>query len=82
MKTPVICLRCLNEIDIFEPKSRSENYGGPVFWACPHCGKLYKFTRIINIEPVNDNQFESKLSEDDYGKQVIKDINYKTTSHV
>lgn len=43
------CIRCNNLFDSSIPEINAECYGGCKTYACPLCGKLYVFTRIVNL---------------------------------
>jgi hypothetical protein len=59
------------------PELNAEFYGGPVYYACPHCGKLYRFNRIVTVSPCNDDEFYSNKEEDDWLNRIVKDKDYR-----
>lgn len=69
------CIRCNCEFDDYKPERNCESYGGPVYYACPHCGKLYKYSRIVIVNAVDDSEYSSK-EFDDWGSKVILDKDY------
>lgn len=70
----MICVRCKNNFDNSIPERNTENYEGLSYYACPHCGKLYRFKRIIVSQPVDDVNIYNK--EDDWGNKIVKDKDY------
>lgn len=71
------CIRCEKEFDEYAPYRNAECYGVFVLYACPHCGKLYSFQRIVQIESAES--FAINKEEDDWGHKVISDeLYYKT----
>lgn len=62
----MICVRCKKEINDAIPEINAENYGGPAYWACPECGKLYVYNRIVVCRPVEDSEYASCKGEDDW----------------
>ena len=51
------CIRCNNLFDSSIPEINAECYGGCKTYACPLCGKLYVFTRIVKVDAVPEFQF-------------------------
>ena len=60
------CVRCNREMDTAIPELNADNYGGNI-WACPNCGKAYRFYRTVIAEPI-----ETDAKEDDWGKKIIQ----------
>lgn len=71
------CIRCEKEFNDYIPRVNTESYGGPSYYTCPHCGKLYEFKRVVVVEPVGDMEYQSRREEDDWGNKVVKDKDYK-----
>lgn len=69
------CVRCEKEFDDYIPHINAECYGGVVYYACKHCGKLYSFQRTVMV---SDAEYcaESR-EEDDWGNKVVSDKEYK-----
>lgn len=72
------CVRCGKTFDDYIPCRNVRFYGGFPKYACPHCGKLYVFSRriIIDVEPcdyIGDN------TQDDWGQDVVSDEEYYKT---
>lgn len=69
------CVRCKKEFDDYAPYRNAETYGGYPKYACPHCGKLYVFSRriIIDAEPCN---YMDEMKQDDWGHKVVSDEEY------
>lgn len=68
------CIRCGKEFDDYVPYKNAESYGGYPKYACPHCGKLYVFSRTITIE-VEPCEYMDK-DVDDWGHKVVSDEEY------
>ena len=58
------------------PELNVECYGDPVYYACPHCGKLYRFNRVVTASPCNDDEF-SDNEEDDWLNKIVRDKDYR-----
>lgn len=69
------CIRCNNLFDSSIPEINAECYGGYKTYACPLCGKLYVFTRIVKVDAVPDENI-CEL-EDNWGSPIVKDSEYK-----
>lgn len=69
------CIRCNNTFSSTIPEANAEKYGNDETYACPHCGKLYVFTRIISVDAVPDENICEP--RDNWGNPVVKDSEYK-----
>lgn len=71
------CVRCGKEFDDYIPCRNVEIYGGFPKYACPHCGKLYVFSRriIIDVEPCD----YMDINHDDWEHDVVSDEEYNKT---
>lgn len=68
------CVRCKKEFDDYVPYMNAEWYGNIVYYACPHCGKLYRFQRTVEI---SDAEFCVESHEtDNWGHKVVSDEEY------
>lgn len=69
------CVRCNKSMDTDKAELNAYHYGSN-WYACPHCGKLYKVYRpeTIAIKPVD--YVTSK--EDDWGNPIVSDYDYYT----
>lgn len=70
----MICARCKKYFNSAIPERYTENYGNINYYACPYCGKLHRFKRIIVSRPAEDN--EGPDEADDWGNKRIKDSDY------
>lgn len=70
------CSRCNTRFDESIPSKNVENYGGPAYYACPHCGKLYTIKRIVTIEPCDDCEYPSSMETDDWDNPIVIDEDY------
>lgn len=68
------CIRCEKEFDDYAPYRSTECYGGVAYYACPHCGKLYRFKRVVRITDAED--CADVKEEDDWGNKVVSDEKY------
>jgi hypothetical protein len=75
MKTDNICDRCMKPMDTSTAEMNAIQYGQN-FYACEHCGMLYSIYRpeIVFYKPLGG--WKDK-TEDDWGKKVISDKDYK-----
>lgn len=75
MKTDNICDRCMKPMDTANAEMNAIQYGR-ILYACEHCGKLYRIYRpeIVVYKPLGDWE---DITEDDWGKKVIPDKDYK-----
>lgn len=75
MKIDNICVRCKKEMDTAIPEMSAIQYGQN-FYACEHCGMLYSIFRpeFVVYKPLGG--WEEK-TEDDWGKKVVSDKEYK-----
>lgn len=60
------CIRCQKEINTLIPERHAENYGSNL-WACPNCGKAYRFFRTVICEEATTD-----AKEDNWGKLIIQ----------
>lgn len=69
------CVRCHKSMNT-DTAELNASYYGSNWYACPHCGKLYKVYRpeTIVIEPIGCGT----LKEDDWGNPVVSDHDYYT----
>lgn len=70
------CTRCYQDFDDFIPYTNAENYGGMTYYACPHCGKLHVFKRIVIVRPCNDD-LTWGMPNDARGNKVVTDEEYQ-----
>lgn len=68
------CIRCGKEFDDYKPYINAETYGGWPKYACPHCGKLYVFSRVIRIKVEPCEYMNTDV--DDWGHKVVSDEEY------
>jgi DNA-directed RNA polymerase subunit RPC12/RpoP len=75
MKTDNICVRCKKEMDTITAEMNAIHYEQN-YYACEHCGMLYSIYRpqIVVYKPLG--YLEDK-PEDDWGKEVVADSEYK-----
>lgn len=69
------CVRCHNTMNTDIAEMNAYHYGSN-WYACTHCGKLYKIYRpeTVAIEPID----VGILKEDDWGNPVVSDYDYYT----
>lgn len=69
------CVRCHKSMNTDTAELNAYHYGSN-WYACPHCGKLYKVYRpeTIVVEPVE----YAILKKDDWGNIVVSDYDYYT----
>ena len=69
------CVRCHKEMNTTTAEANAYYYGSN-YYACPHCGKLYKAYRpdTIVFDPIE----YASLPEDDWGNPVVSDYDYYT----
>lgn len=68
------CIRCKNSFDDYTPYRNAECYGDVVYYACPHCGKLYRFMRKVEV---SEAEFCTEIHKvDDWGHKVVSDEKY------
>ena len=68
----MICSRCNKEFDSYKAERNAEVFGTNLF-ACPYCGKPYRFTSKIVVQAVAAN---TTLKEDDWGNKIVNDNEY------
>lgn len=73
----MVCVRCGNRFNDDIPVRNTESYGGPNYYACPHCGKLYQYQMKMSIRPVSDDEYAAKKEEDDWCNNIVRDEDYK-----
>lgn len=69
------CVRCKRDFGDYTPERNCESYGGPVYYACPYCGKLYKYIRVVMVDQVDDSDYSPKET-DDWGNKIVLDKDY------
>ena len=69
------CVRCHKSMTTDIAELNAYHYGAN-WYACVHCGKLYKIYRpeTVVVEPVE----YGILEEDDWGSPVVSDYDYYT----
>lgn len=71
------CIRCGKEFNSYIPYRNAESYGEIVYYACEHCGKLYRFERKVEI---SDAEFcADSYQVDNWGHDVVSDEEYYKT---
>lgn len=75
MKTDNICDRCKKSMDTITAEMNAYHYGQN-YYACEHCGMLYSIYRpeFIAYKPLG---YWNEKTEDDWGKKVVSDNEYK-----
>lgn len=68
------CVRCGKNFQDDIPTRNVESFGNDAYFSCPHCGKLYRFSRKIDVSAVPDEDFT--YDEDEWGKRIVKDCEY------
>nr|DAY88058.1 MAG TPA: RimK-related lysine biosynthesis protein, Probable-dependent amine/thiol ligase family Amino-group [Caudoviricetes sp.] len=68
------CKRCGQEFDGYAPMMNAAYYNDIVRYACPHCGKLHEFRRVIKVIPISDE--DVCLYKDNWGNKIVKDEDY------
>ena len=71
------CIRCKKEFDTEIPVENTRNFGTNLY-ACPYCGKLYKFYRTISVSCYDliDNEVGDRKT-DNWGNKIILDKDYE-----
>lgn len=69
------CVRCHKEFDENTPKNSVLSNGYAAYYACPHCGKLYRFKMEITSLVVPDKYI--LRNTDDWNKPIVKDSEFK-----
>lgn len=68
----MVCARCGKVLDTYKQERNADSYGSNIY-ACPHCGKPYRFSRQVVVTELS---VDTQLKEDDWGNKVINDENY------
>jgi adenine-specific DNA methylase len=68
-----VCDRCHNLFDDNIPIKYVDCYGRDAYYACPHCGKLYRYHKEVQCDPVS---VTSGDKEDEWGNKVFNDKEY------
>ena len=68
----MVCTRCSEVLDTYKQERNADSYGSNIY-ACPKCGKPYRFSRqVVVTELLSDTQ----LKEDDWGHRIVNDEKY------
>lgn len=70
------CSRCSRDFDDYVPRTNAENYGEVVYYACPHCGKLHSFKRVVVAKPCDDD-LACGMGKDGWGNTIVTDNGYE-----
>lgn len=68
----MICSRCGKSLDVEKQRRNAEYYGENIY-ACPHCGKPYRFIRKVIVQELQPN---CGWKEDDWGNEIVNDEKY------
>ena len=66
------CVRCHKKMNTDTAEMNAYHYGSN-YYACEHCGMLYK---VYRSETVTIDQIPAFIKEDDWGKEVVSDEEY------
>lgn len=70
----MFCIRCGKESNDDNAYMNALRYG-PNYYACPHCGKLYKFTIEVVTSPCSDEEAKGEVF-DDWGNEIVLDRDF------
>lgn len=73
------CVRCHKKMNTATAEMNAYHYGSN-YYACEHCGMLYKAYRpeTVAFDPIS----QTFLEEDDWGKEVVSDEQYYTEKNI
>lgn len=68
----MVCTRCGKILDTYTQERNAYNYGSNIY-ACPKCGKPYRFSRRVVVTELS---VDTQLKEDDWGHRIVNDITF------
>lgn len=68
----MVCTRCGEVIYTYAIEQNACKYGS-IIYACPKCGKPYKFSIQIVVTELS---VDTQLTEDDWGHKIVNDVTF------
>jgi DNA-directed RNA polymerase subunit M/transcription elongation factor TFIIS len=68
----MVCTRCGEVLDTYKQERNADSYGSNIY-ACPKCGKPYRFSRQVVVTELS---VDTQLKEDDWGHRIVNDVTF------